>query len=414
MREQAFQGWWILAVTCLVVLLSNGLTLGGITVFDRSLLEALQIGRGALKFRDLVQMLTAAAAAPFLGYLADRFGVRPLILLGLVLLSIGFLGYSRVESISDIYVLHVLLGLGLSSTGLVLCVSVVSRWFNARRGLALGLVLAGASVGNGLLPLFNAALNAQIGWRNAFIVLGCLPLTLIPAVLWLVRESPASIGQKPYGELQNALSSASLAAPTTITYTQALSTRNFKLLGLIAFCSFLSLVGVTAHLFLFLKDQAFTDARAATGLTLLYALGLVGKLLAGVMADRWGLKSAFLLYLIAMTVGALLLSVASDSLPWLAIAVLGLGWGGTYTLQQLCAAELFSGAALGRIVGTLVLIDSFGAALGPWGMGYAYDRFGSYQYAFNALLALLTISVVAAMFLKLPNSSLARRNLAPT
>ncbi len=402
MQAGGSRGWWVLGITCLIVALSNGMTLGGITVFDASLLEALGVGRAELKFRDLVQMLTAAAAAPLLGLLADRIGVRPLMITGLVLLAAGFAGYSRVDSLAGVYLLHVLLGLGLSSTGLVLAVSVVSRWFTRRRGLALGLVLAGASVGNGLLPLLNAQLNARLGWQGAFLALAALPLLLVPLVLWRVTERPAAGHASTAG---NDASTGAAAASTDpaghAAFRRALRDRDFLLLALIAFCTFLSLVGLTAHLFLILRDQGLPDTRAAAGLTLLFAMGLAGKLLAGLGADRWGLRPAFLGCLATMVLGALLLAVGHGGTPWLAIGVVGLGWGGIYTMQQLAAAQLFSGPALGRIVGVLVLVDSTGAALGPWGMGALYDRQGSYDLAFALLVALLAASWIAALFLRL-------------
>jgi MFS family permease len=396
MQVDGFRGWWVLGITCLIVALSNGMTLGGITVFDASLLEALGAGRAELKFRDLVQMLTAAAAAPLLGLLADRVGVRPLMIAGLVLLAAGFAGYSRVDSLAGVYLLHVLLGLGLSSTGLVLAVSVVSRWFTRRRGLALGLVLAGASVGNGLLPLLNAHLNASLGWRGAFLALAALPLLLVPLVLWRAVDRPAADAGPADGPASGD------GAAGNAAFRRALRDRDFLLLALIAFCTFLSLVGLTAHLFLILRDQGLPDTHAAAGLTLLFAMGLAGKLLAGVGADRRGLRPVFLTCLGTMVLGAVLLALAGGGAPWLAIGVVGLGWGGIYTMQQLAAAQLFSGPALGRIVGTLVLVDSTGAALGPWGLGALYDRHASYDVAFALLVALLAASWVAALFLRLP------------
>lgn len=394
------QRWWTLAVTCLVSLLSNGLTLAGITVFDESLLAELSISRAELKFRDLVQMCTAAGAAPLLGFLADRWGVRPLMLFGLMLLSAGFFGYAKIDSITQVYYLHVLLGLGLSSTGIILCVSVVSRWFLARRGLALGLVLGGASVGNGILPLLNSALNDAFGWRGALFILAFLPIIAASLVLLLVKERPSKSDRAADGGEQSETKLPKEAGAYRTSYWKVFRDRNFLLLALIAFCTFLSLVGITAHMFLYFRGLSFSVTHAASALTLLYAMAISGKLAAGVMADRWGVKFAFTAYLAVMTLGAWLLASPVYVLPWIAVAVLGLGWGGTYTLQQLTATALFSGPSLGKIVGLLVLVDSLGAALGPWGIGYAYDRFDSYRAPFAMLVLLIGCSFVASLFLR--------------
>jgi MFS family permease len=399
MTSDRSRGWWILAITCAIVLLSNGLTLGGITVFDRELLAALGVGRGELKLRDLVQMLTAAAAAPFLGALADRYGVRPLMAFGLLALAAGFAAYPWVSSVQQVYALHVVLGLGLSSTGLVLCVTVVARWFERRKGIALGLVLAGGSLGNATLPLLNSWLNGQFGWQRAFLVIAALPLMLVPAVIWVVRERP----EVRSGSVSGMVASGAAPAPQAVAgpeFGDAVRTREFVCLALIAFCTFSSLVGITTHLFLHLKDRGLPDTRAASGLTVLFLMGLVGKLLAGVMADRLGLKQTLLGYLVLMTGGVGALLAASSGAPWIAIGILGLGWGGIYTLQQMAAAEFFNGPALGRIVGSLVLADSTGAALGPWGIGLLYDRTGSYDFAFQMILGVLAVALLATVLLR--------------
>jgi sugar phosphate permease len=405
-----FRGWWVLGVACLVVMLSNGMTLGGITVFDPDLLEHLQTGRGDLKLRDLFQMLTAAAAAPLLGLLADRVGVRYLMMAGLSALAVGFAGYPFVQSLADVYALHVLLGLGLAATGLVLAVSVVSRWFATRRGFALGLVLAGGSIGNALLPPLNSALNASLGWKNAFFVLAAVPLALLPAVIMLVRERPSDVGQLAFGQYATSpireddreRTEPRSAAASPPTFIGALRTREFACLAVLAFTTFSALVGLTAHTFLILKDQGFSDARAAFGLTVLFAFGLVGKLAAGIVSDRTGIKPALFACLLIVLTGALLLASVVGTAPWLTLAVLGLGWGGIYTLQQLTAAALFSGPALGRIVGSLVLVDSVGAALGPWMLGRAYDAFGTYRPAYMVIIGALSAALLAAIALRVP------------
>jgi MFS family permease len=129
-------------------------------------------------------------------------------------------------------------------------------------------------------------------------------------------------------------------------------------------------------------------------------MGLIGKLLAGAMADRLGLKPTLIGYIVFMTSGAGGLLAAGAGTPWIAIGALGLGWGGIYTLQQMAAAEVFNGPALGRIVGFLVLIDSIGAALGPWVIGIVYDRTGSYDLALQLIMVLLAVALIATLLLR--------------
>jgi MFS family permease len=193
-----------------------------------------------------------------------------------------------------------------------------------------------------------------------------------------------------------------MAAPS---YAAAVRTREFACLAVLAFATFSALVGLTAHTFLILRDQGLPDSRAALGLTVLFLLGLAGKLLAGAMADRLGLKRTLVGCLLTMVAGAVMLASVVGTLPWLTLAVLGFGWGGIYTLQQVAVTTLFSGPALGRIVGSLVLVDSVGAALGPWMLGAVFDAAGTYQPAYLVILAALGAALVAAAALRIGETS---------
>jgi MFS family permease len=218
-----------------------------------------------------------------------------------------------------------------------------------------------------------------------------LPLLLVPLVLALVRER----GTEPAPA-----AGATAAGPASLA---ALGSREFLLLALIAFCTFYSLVAVTTHLFLYFKDRGFADATAAASLTVMYLTGICGKLGAGALADVVGVKRAFAALLVVMFGGVMLLAASLGETVWLAVAMTGLGWGGVYTLQQLVATELFAGPSLGRIVGTLVLIDSVGGALGPAVTGWLYDLHGSYDFALRAILVLLLLAGVTLAFLRVPN-----------
>lgn len=410
-------GLSVLAVACLVVMLSNGMTLAGLTVFDRDLLAHLGAGRAELKLRDAIQMLSAALAAPFVGWVADRVGVRPLMMLGLLALTAGFSLYPRVSSLTEVYALHALLGVGLAAAGLVLAVSVVAGWFVRGRGLAIGALLAGGSLGNGLLPLLNTALDARFGWQRAMSLIALVPLFLVPAVWAVTRRPPppAAADASPPSMPDDADRATGLRDDLAgwRTLRASLGTRAFACLAVVAFCTFSSLVGVTAHTFLILTDRGFEPRQAAAGLTVLFAAGLAGKLAAGAASDRLGVRRTLLGCLAVMLLGAALLATAVDRLPWLTLAVLGLGWGGIYTQQQLAATALFAAPLLGRVVGLLVFVDSVGAALGPWALGRIFDSTGSYQPAFLAIFAALLVALAAAVALRLPGRGLKDPRPAP-
>ena len=390
---------WVIAVSAAVILvITNGMTLGGLNVFDRPLLDALKEATGSsvslsdFKLRDAITLAVSGLMAPLAGAAADRFGVRPLMILGTLLLSAGYYLYSTVDSLSDIYAIHVLFASALASCGLIVNVILVSRWFIKDRGLALGITLAGTSLGNGTLPPLNAILMEAVGWQSAFRWISLLPLFLIPVILFVVREHPASLDR------QMPVTKANDAAPAgiiSLTLSAALRTPNFWILALVAMFTFFAIIGTQGHLNLYMLGQGFDQTSASLSYTVLFYLGLIGKIASGFLADRVGRQRIFIGTLTTMAIGAGILTLSGNNAIWAGLVCFGLGWGGLYTLLQLLAADYFGPRHLGKILGAITVLDTFGGGLGPAVIGGIFDRTGSYKQAF----ILVTGLVIAALLL---------------
>jgi MFS family permease len=393
---------WVIAVTAGVLLVvTNGMTLAGLNVFDKPLLAALEAASGepvrldAFKLRDAVTLLVSGLLAPFAGAAADRFGVRPLMVVGALLLSAGYFLYARVETLGDIYVIHALFAGTLAGCGLVVNVILVSRWFVRNRGLALGIALAGTSLGGGTLPPLNAALMAQVGWQQAFQLSALLPLALLPLILFVVRERPASLAP----ELPPA--AAGGAPPGGLTLGQAVRTANFWILALVAMCTFFSIIGTQAHLNLYMLGRGYSQLDAGFGYTVLFYFGLAGKIGSGFLADRLGRKPVFVGTIGLMLGGAVVLALPQEGLLWAGLVLFGLGWGGLYTLLQLLAADYFGPPHLGKILGAITVLDTLGGGLGPAVIGTLREGSGSYASAFMLVAALVGVAFLLASFFRL-------------
>lgn len=401
-----FYGWWgIVLPAFLVIWISNALTLAGISVFDSDVMRELSIERDALKFGDTIQLLTAAALAPVGGWIADRFGVRPAMVGGALLLSAGLYGYSMVESLTQMYLLRVVLGAALAGAGLVVCVTIVSRWFVAQRGLALGLMLAGTSLGNALIPQVNTWLIGQYGWRDALQIVCLIPLLLLPLVLLVIKEWPERVGLAPLGvaAVKPPGGAPSGAVPLAgYEFGAAVRTANFWLIATAAFCTFYSILGLSYNLFLHMKDLGYDAAGASRAFFPLFLMGLVGKILAGAVSELLPRKVVFAICLGLMLTGALMLTTLKPSLVWPALWLFGLGWGGNYTMLQALVADVFGARSLGKILGAITVIDATGGAIGPSVTGFAYVATGSNQLGFGIMSALIATAFVAAMLVRVP------------
>ncbi len=397
-RQRFFYGWVIVFAAFVALLISNGLVLGGISVFDEALLGEFGWDVGPLKFRDLITFIVAGFGAAGAGALADRIGVRPLIVAGALFLSAGFFLYTRVDSLGVMYAAHVLFGLALACAGLVINVMLVGRWFRAKRGTAIGLALVGTSLGNVIFPLLNTSLLANLGWRAAMGWLALLPLALIPLALVLVKEWPADVGTGLDGVTAPPAGpdGAAPAGPGGMTYGEAIRSRNFWALSTVAFATFYAILAIASHLFLHFRGQGLDPATAASGLSTLFGLGLVGKFAFGYLADRLPHKAVFLGNLVVMLVGAVLLAIVNPATMWAAVVLVGLGWGGLYTLLQLLCVESFGLKAVGAVLGTISIVDAVGGGLGIWLTGVLFDRTGSYDLGFGIIAGLVGLALLAA------------------
>ena len=399
-----YYGWVIAFCSLLIMWITNGLTLAGLTVFDEEILNFLggENGseglRGPLKFRDLITLFASGLMAPFIGAIADRVGVRPLMVIGFLLLSAGNFFYSKIADMNDIYLIHVVLAMSLACSGLVINVMIVSKWFVKHRGIALGITVAGTSLGNAALPQLNAWLVAEFGWRTAFVYTSVIPLLLIPLVIFVMRERPEDMGLTAPGA--EAAVNGMSPALTGMSYRGALGTREFWLLAGIAMLTFYSILSLLTHLFLHMREQGFEPQVAASGLTVLFLLGIVGKLLSGVLADVLGRRVVFVGSLSIMCTGAWLLISTNELTFWPAIVLLGFGWGGLYTLLQLLAADTFGVRDLGKILGTITVLDTFGGGMGPFITGLMYDRFGAYTVPFTVIAVMVTIALLLSFLFR--------------
>ncbi len=396
--------WVICACAFLVLFVSNGMTLGGMAVFDLQLIDAISAASGTdvsvsdVKWRDTIMFMTAAVCGLGSGWLADRVGVKPLILVGLALLAVGNLLYARVDQLVEIYWIGAGMGVVLALCGLMVNVYLVSSWFDRQRGLAIGLVLAGTSLGNAFFPKLNTWMISTADWRQAFEWLAWVPLIMLPVAFFLIRNGPMSAGKPGSGKTN--------APPRVLngySLGQALRSRNFWVVAVVAMCTFYAILGMTTNVFIYMSKSDYSPQVASTGVSLLFVGGLVGKIISGHFAENYGRKMILLIGLGLMFAGGVCLLLAisqtSETALWAGLVCFGFGWGGIYTLIQLLSADLFGMRSLGKILAAVNILDAAGGAAGPIVTGALYGVSGSYFLPFAVITGLLLVATAAASML---------------
>ncbi|WP_404478154.1 MFS transporter [Novosphingobium sp. BL-52-GroH] len=395
---------WVVAGTLTVLLaISHGLIGSGISVFDAAILHDLHISRATLKLRDVVQLFGGGLWAMAIGFAADRLGPRTVIYAGLLTLGVALFGYGYVTDVRQIYALHVLLAFAYSSCHVVVVLLVLTRWFAQRRSTALGIILAGESLGGSILPPVIAYLIGNSGWRESMHMLALLPVGLALLLVLLLRGKPQDFGQMPVGGASGSdiEQAAEVAADPSLRIRDYLRSGQVWLILAIGAALFYTGGGVAAHSFLYFSDRGFNPEWAASSLSLIFVGGLVGKSCSGFLSERWPGLGVWMAFQATMLVGVTCLTIATPLTVWPGVALFGLGWGGSYTLTQANVMERFRGPYLGRLAGLIVLVEGLSAGIGSFMGGLLHDITGSYTQAYLVMTASVLLAIVLTQLLRM-------------
>jgi MFS family permease len=374
----------VIALFCVVVAVATPVSAFG--VFLPVLSGAFGWSRGAVSVALSINMLMGGVAAFAVAGAADRRGPRGVLALTVAVGAAGLALCSAIGALWHFYLSYgVLVGIGFSSI-YVLTTATVSRWFVERRGLALAVVLSAFNVGwLGGGPI-AAALIEHWGWRTAYVVLGCAVAAVgVPAALG-VRfpdhvDAPAD---RPQRHVEVRASFRSALANPRLWYLEAA----WFLTGLVFMMT-------TVHSVPYARDQGLPLERASFLLSA-YGVGSgVGRLSAGVLADRFGTSAT--MYACVTLQALAVVALVSGPPTWALIAVLvafGAGAAGADMAVVKVVPEVFGVAALATVMSVLSFGWRTGAALGPAGAGFLYDLTRSYTIPFTSGLLLLGVSVL--------------------
>ncbi len=386
MTQQPWYPWVVALLAMLTVVGSNGMSNSGLTVFDESLLNEFQWSVGELKVRDSINFFGAALLVFFAGWMMDRVGFKPLLLTGLALLCGVYLAYPFAESLLGVYALHCVLALVVTCSGNLIALITAATWMPQRRGLAVGIAVAGTSIGGMIIPPLAATLNQALGWRSAMQWLAIYPAVIFVLVALLIR--PRKVAQRSDPSLAEGL-----------TFGQAARTPQFTLVAIAGVCTFYAILALYSHLFLYLRSLEFEPVTAALGLTVLSALGLTGKLGAGWASDLVNPYHLIRFCMVLMLTGLAIIVLVPGAI-WVGLALTGLGWGSLHTLYNYLLLDLFGMRAAGRINGFISAGESLGGALGIALSGFLFDKAGDYSLAFGVMLSVMALGTLSTLRLR--------------
>lgn len=390
-----FHGWWIVFVAAIGLGLGYGpvvtFTFG---VFFKPLSQEFGWNRAQVSLAFSLSLFVMSFLLPLVGRLVDRFGARRVIVPSVALFSLGLMSFALLgPRLWQLYVVYLCLGVVGGGTAPVPYSSVLSHWFDKRRGLALGLAMVGLGLGAFMMPSVAQWLIDAGGWRRAYIAIGLMvSLVAIPVVMAFLKETPHLLGLTPDGE-PRAASTMQPGQREGLSFDEARRTDTFWIMVSAFFLMSASVHGCLIHLVPLLTDRGVSPQSAAFAASLLGGALLLGRVGAGYLLDRFFASAVALCFFCGAAFGFLLLwSGVSGLLAFAAAFLVGLGMGAEGDIIAYLVSRYFGLRALGEIYGYAFAAFTLGGVVGPLLMGIGFDATGSYRlilgvFVFASLIA---------------------------
>jgi len=398
MTNRERQGWWIAASLFLALFLLWGSGFNTAGLFIAPFIKQFGWGRTQVSLLVAAMAFASGISSPIAGRLLERVEARGVILAGTLLSGAGLIVASRVNAFAPMLVAYTILGLGLGLSTFVPTALVISNWFGERRGVALGIVMGGQSLGGMVMAPLVSWTIARTGWRAGELVLAAPMFAIvIPLVFALVRSYPpeASPSATPRAE---AVVGDPFADVPGLEVPQALRTRSFWMIVAAQFLFPLAGAGAFVHMVAYLAGIGYSDAAAAMSLSLVLLFATVGQPLMGVVADRISGRRALALAFALLALSLVMLLAAGAAAMLVAfVLIFGLIVAGPIVLSPLVVAESLGLKRYGSLMGLVGFPFTLGLALGPLAAGMIYDLTSSYARAFELCAAISVVGVVASL-----------------
>ena len=406
--SRIYYGWWVLLGLFLVYGTSNGIQTFTLPLFYPELIEDFGWNEAEVTRPAALFFFVAAVLHPLGGALLDRYSPRMLMLVAYGIGAAALAFFPLIDSLRDMMLVHFFFGLSFGLAGLVANMLVLSRWFVRYRGIAVGILLTGASFGGAIFPLIVRQSMIEGGWREAaglLAVLGALLMTL--PLIFLVRNRPQDYGLNPDGADQNAAPSthgdSALSSAHGPSLRAALVSPIFYLLTFSTATLWFCIVGVYQHQGIYLgQDLGVDKASLPIIFSVFFWSVMVGKAIFGYLSDRLNKVHVMLGSVVNLAIGLVVLRAiqADDSVTIFSYAVIyGLGVGGAFTMIQLVIADCFAGHAYGKILGIFTLVDTMAGSLGALVLGSMRVALESYIPAINLMLGLCAMASICIIAL---------------
>jgi MFS family permease len=395
------RAWWVAAITfCALIAAAAFRSSTG------ALMEPLERefgwSRSVTSFAITVNLVVYGLTAPFAAALMQRFGIRKMVAFALSLVALGCLATIVMSSSWQLVAAWgFAIGIGTGSMALVFGAIIANRWFVSHRGLVTGIFSAASATGQLIfLPVLAALINSH-GWRTAVSVVAVFAVLLVPLVMWLLADSPASVGTLPYGadpmEPPTPTTAAESPARLAIS-TLARSSKSWTfwvLMGTFFICGWSTNGLIGSHFIPAAHDHGMPPTTAANLLALIGVFDIVGTVCSGWLTDRVDPRNLLMAYYglrgLSLLIVPTVLGSSVDPPLFLFIVFYGLDWVATVPPTVAMCREHFGVERSGVVFGWVFAAHMVGAGIAASFAGAVRAHTGDYRIAWltAGLLCLL-------------------------
>ena len=396
-RRRVYFGWWLVAASIVLMAVTSGTSFWSFGLYIQPVEDEFGWSRATVSFGIALSLLLSGLTAPLVGRVIDRYGPRRVTLLGAVLTSASFLLIATTSSPLEWY-----LFLSLNAVVRSLCFyipfqALIGRWFDRRRGLAVGLLGTGFSLGGlVMVPLLRVVVDAW-DWDGALIFSGVLMAAVFLPLGWkFIHDHPSAVGEfvdgaaRPRGPAPSGPPRMSGMTPR-----QALRTPLMWVLSFALGFLFFGMVGWMVHLLPYYESVGVSPGMAAALVSLAAGLGIFGRVGFGIVADRIRVienAAAFVCVMLTLSFVALLVTGGS----WLGIGLFLLlylvGSAAGPMLEPLLLMRAFGTAHFATILGLAGVVGTVGMVISPTVGGAIFDSTGTYDWALVMWLSAVLLS----------------------
>jgi MFS family permease len=402
-----FYGWWLVVISLLVQSVGFGSSLYVYSVVATPLGEAYPGGRALVMMGATGVVLCAALLSPRVGALLDRFPIKWIMIVGSIIMGLGFIWIGLSRHIWHVIVAYALfVSVGLATLSPLTCSTLLARWFSKKRGLALGIASLGTQFGGLIFPPLLANLIVLYDWRVAMLGLGAGIILIMPLLAYfLVVDRPKEKGGD-HGASAESHADVSRKHEFGVTFFDLCRRRAFVLVAVAIACTSMVNVAVITNLSLFAIDLGESNESGAYLVSVFFVLGMIASPLVGHYCDILSNRLiGLVLFAISGTASVVFMLSVNYQTLMLAVLLQGFVGGGVFPLLASLVGRIFQTRIYGRVMGAMTFAMLATTAVAPVLSGWIYDITGSYRLMFLIMLLVTLVAMACLFLLRMPASN---------